>query len=1005
MIKTFILTIVFLIPLVLSAQEKQETEYNFGFEKISFKKNLPVDWVKWGTDNYSLNVDTAIKHSGSYSLSIQSIRPQRDQAFGCAAYAISPDFKGRKIEVKAYMKLQDVENGKIGLMLRIDQQFGKTRLENMQEKKIKGTSDWKLYSVRLSLPKEPTKIYIGAILTGTGKIWVDDFEVLVDGIDINKAAQKTIPSAKDDIPVTYIDTMIVRTDSSVSVEKPVIAEKVYLSTDRDTYFPGDDIWFKAYLVDGTDLLLGDHSKNLHVELISPTSGIVDSRIIRMENGLGNGDFRLPELIHSGTYQIRAYTNYMRNFGDKLFFIKEFKVINTVDAIKTFNDTSDFSKPGLELQFFPEGGSLVDSVASTVAFKAVDSKGFGCDVRGQVYSSTGELITSFASTHKGLGSFTFSPVPGNDFFAIAADDYGDTIKKKLPRSFSSGMVLNAYRNSGNKLVVTFKTNKGSLPSLSDKDLQLTVSKHNDVYKTFNIQINALSNYFILPDKDLPDGIFMLTLAAPDKGPICERLIFIRNTKDLRIKLDPGKPLYNQRDSVSVKIALSGNEEVVTETYLSFSAFRNPDHNISSISKTSISSWFLLESEVKGFIEDPSYYFDPSNPGRLRDLDLLLLTQGWRDFRWKYKDMNYPPESGFSISGRVRKVISDEPLPKAKVNIAIFKSVKPVIKTSRTDSSGRFLFDEIDLNGNARLVVSSSAGKDKLKGLILLDSLKYIPPPVAAIKNPASLNMSRRITIYKNQQATDELKIKNDLNAYIQYAEIKNALQKKYKLSDTINPGEVTITAKKTEKFESARDRSHRYLMAFDPDYEVEITPQSEIFNNLGRLIDFRLHMHSNNMSGLAIRNPLVLLDGMDVGWEGIMDLPVEWIERFDALRPGSPAAMIWGERGKGGVISVVTRSGAPTTNDNPVYHSVNVNFAGYNEPRIFYSPVHHTTLESDYKPDLRTTLFWEPNIKLENNNTHFVNYFNADNPGFVKIVVEGITSTGIPVTGQTEYEVK
>jgi hypothetical protein len=145
--------------------------------------------------------------------------------------------------------------------------------------------------------------------------------------------------------------------------------------------------------------------------------------------------------------------------------------------------------------------------------------------------------------------------------------------------------------------------------------------------------------------------------------------------------------------------------------------------------------------------------------------------------------------------------------------------------------------------------------------------------------------------------------------------------------------------------------------------------------------------------------------MNVGWEGISYLPVEWIERVDGLRPGSPKALIWGERGKGGVISIITRTGVPVTDKIKVFHSVNVLFHGYDEPRVFYSPVHHSTLESDYKPDLRTTLYWEPNIRMETGKDLFVNYFNADNPSKVTVVVEGITSTGIPVTGKTEYEVK
>jgi hypothetical protein len=93
------------------------------------------------------------------------------------------------------------------------------------------------------------------------------------------------------------------------------------------------------------------------------------------------------------------------------------------------------------------------------------------------------------------------------------------------------------------------------------------------------------------------------------------------------------------------------------------------------------------------------------------------------------------------------------------------------------------------------------------------------------------------------------------------------------------------------------------------------------------------------------------------------------------------------------------------NRTSVYHSANTRISGYSEPRIFYSPKHHSKLETDYKPDLRTTIFWEPNVKVENNNDFFLNFFNADNPSKVKIVVEGITITGVPVTGKVEYEVK
>ena len=109
-------------------------------------------------------------------------------------------------------------------------------------------------------------------------------------------------------------------------------------------------------------------------------------------------------------------------------------------------------------------------------------------------------------------------------------------------------------------------------------------------------------------------------------------------------------------------------------------------------------------------------------------------------------------------------------------------------------------------------------------------------------------------------------------------------------------------------------------------------------------------------------------------------------------------------GVNGVISVITKTGFTYT-ASPVLYSANIKFSGYYEPRIFYNPKHHSTLESDNKPDLRTTLFWEPNIKVENSKDLYLNYFNADNSSTFKVIVEGITTTGIPVTSTKEYDIR
>lgn len=176
--------------LFLSCQIPDRTEFNFGFEKISNKGRLPDNWFKWGTQDFNLEIDSVEKHSGMYSVRIEPQSSKIMGSFGCAAYSIPAIYEGNQIELKAYMKLQNIADGQIGLLLRIDGESGTLAFENLQREDIHGTSDWTQYSVKLPLPDEAKTIYIGALLAGTGKLWVDDFQVLIDGEDLSKAKIK-----------------------------------------------------------------------------------------------------------------------------------------------------------------------------------------------------------------------------------------------------------------------------------------------------------------------------------------------------------------------------------------------------------------------------------------------------------------------------------------------------------------------------------------------------------------------------------------------------------------------------------------------------------------------------------------------------------------------------------------------------------------------------------------------------------------------------------------------
>jgi hypothetical protein len=198
-----LLTLAFLLLALhaFSQPTANKVEFNFGFEKITSYQNLPDHYFQWGNvGDYNLSIDPMTRHGGKYAVRIQATETRKPKSFGCVAYQIPALFEGKELELRAYIKMEQVKEGPIGLLLRVDGVTETLAFENMATKNIQGTSDWTMYSVKLPLPKNAKTIFYGAMLLGTGTIWVDDFELLVDGKDIAQdklKETKMLPADKD----------------------------------------------------------------------------------------------------------------------------------------------------------------------------------------------------------------------------------------------------------------------------------------------------------------------------------------------------------------------------------------------------------------------------------------------------------------------------------------------------------------------------------------------------------------------------------------------------------------------------------------------------------------------------------------------------------------------------------------------------------------------------------------------------------------------------------------
>jgi hypothetical protein len=165
----------------LYSQTPEEIGYNLGFELINKPTKNPTKWLIYPNPEYSIGIDSIIKYNGKYSLKIESLTKQTENSTGFIRIEIPADFECNQIEVKVKMKLSDVSdsNADFGVILSGDRK--NLLIKSLDAQKLRGTIDWKEYSITVPFNTE-TKSYIIAIqFFGKGKIWYDDFQFLIDG--------------------------------------------------------------------------------------------------------------------------------------------------------------------------------------------------------------------------------------------------------------------------------------------------------------------------------------------------------------------------------------------------------------------------------------------------------------------------------------------------------------------------------------------------------------------------------------------------------------------------------------------------------------------------------------------------------------------------------------------------------------------------------------------------------------------------------------------------------
>jgi hypothetical protein len=518
-------------------------------------------------------------------------------------------------------------------------------------------------------------------------------------------------------------------------------EKAYLHFDKPYYAVGDTIYFKAYITNGPLHELSTLSGILDVELINPDNKICDRVKLKVKDGRAWGDFALADTLKGGSYRLRAYTSWMRNAGDEYFFDKSVSIVKATSKISR-SDQNNKNKPAqsvrskalpgkVDVQFFPEGGSILNGAVSKIAFKAVAPNGLGTEIKGAVTDGMGNKVSAFASNNLGMGVIKLLPEAGKTYKAIITCADSSTVTVELPVAGNNGYALNVDNSDLRNINISVMAGKQT----TETSINLVAQSAGLVY--YYTQSKLVNGTFtaVIPKNKFPSGIVQFTLFSSAGEPLNERLVFIDSDDQLKLNVTTEKQSYSPRQKVKINLnAGDKNGKPITGSF-SIAVIDETKVKVEGDAENTILSNLLLTSDLKGYIEKPNYYFTNKSDETRTNLDVLMLTQGYHRFEWqqilndKYPPVTFQPEKIITVTGTIKGQWG-KPIPYGKVSLLSVANSFFFLDTI-ADANGKFIFKHLPMKDSMQYVIQATDKNIRRNSIIEIDNAK--PPVLSKNKN--------------------------------------------------------------------------------------------------------------------------------------------------------------------------------------------------------------------------------------------------------------------------------
>ncbi|MES2266297.1 MAG: carboxypeptidase regulatory-like domain-containing protein [Bacteroidota bacterium] len=638
----------------------------------------------------------------------------------------------------------------------------------------------------------------------------------------------------------------------------------------------------------------------------------------------------------------------------------------------------------DVQFFPEGGELTLGIRSKVAFKAIGANGLGVNIKGTVTDNTGTVVANLESAHLGMGVFALMPEDGKTYKANVTFPDGVTTAYDMPRIKPAGITLAVYNNDPDNINIKLSANDPYFKANQDKIYYVVAQNGGAIYFAAQTALQTASYSAAIPKSKFPTGLIQLTLFSERGIALAERIVFIKRNDMLNLTIAPDRKAFSVRQRVKFAVSAKNNATPV-EGEFSVAVIDETKVPVDEDSETTIMNNLLLTSEIKGYIEKPNYYFVSKDPNAEANLDILMLTQGYRRISYrniitgKFPQIVLMPEQqGLEVGGILR---NNTGMPISKGNLRIQIPSKNYFAETVADMNGNFIFPKLNFPDSSQVIISARNNPNSRSLMISVNGDSYQPATknINALDEVANIDSAYKPLMLNSKRQYDNLHILKEVT-------IKStSLVKKASHSDYSALTALPMMADQQLSGERFKDCPSLYLCL--PAMLLGVTAE----NNA---LYFTKNISNQNKLPMQ-----VFVNGSPVDYQSLNSYrgsDVETIEVFksDGLSNINRNFM------SDGIISIITRkiktekiSFAQLQEMLPKGNLLSYTAQGYSIAREFYSPKYDPLKPGAFGGDLRSTIFWSPKIKTDKTGLASFEYFNSDSKGSYRAVIEGMDADG------------